>query len=77
MNIRQPMRSQLRKTKPRPTTPPTRAREEAVGAAWNFLKAYGKGRSVTGCGLGSAATVAQELQRPLLQLAARRRPRWS
>ena len=29
MNIRQPMRSRLRKTKPRSTTLPTRAREEA------------------------------------------------
>ena len=65
MNIRQPIPSRLHKTKPRPTTPPTRARaKEVVGGTWIFLEAYGEGRSATGYDLGSAATVAQ-------------RPRWS
>ena len=58
MNTRQPIPFRLRKAKfkPRPT-PPTRAREEAVGAAWNFVKAYDgpRGRSVTGYGLGGRA----------------------
>ena len=52
VGARQPMPSRLRKTKPHPA-PPTRAREEAVGAAWDFVKADGpRGRSVTGYGLG-------------------------